>query len=267
VFSPYYFMARAAGAGDPENFCSINIALYGTTRRWAMTERSRRTVSREELQIRVGPSQMKWEGDTLVITIDERGTPWPHAVRGVVKLRCDAFYNDPITLSEIGQHHWRVVAPRARIDAQFDAPRLSWSGHGYHDMNWGDAPLEDAFSAWTWQRSHRDDGAIVFYDAVLKDATRQQFGRAYVDGRIEHRLMPMQHSSKRGLWRMTRQVASELPPMFVMPLEDAPFYTRDHVKVVLDGARFDTIHESLSLKRFAHPIVQRMLPYRMLRVG
>jgi carotenoid 1,2-hydratase len=232
-----------------------------------MTERTRAAVSREALWFQVGPSQMVWEGKTLVISIDERCTPWPHAVRGTVKLECDGLYDDPVMLSEVGQHIWQAVAPHARIDAEFEAPQLRWSGYGYHDMNWGDAPLEDAFTSWTWQRSHIDDRAVVFYDAVLKDATRQQFGRSFVNEKVEHLELPKQHTMKRGLWRMTRNIRSESPPTFAMSLEDAPFYTRDHVKVVLDRKPADTIHESLSLQRFAHPIVQRMLPYRMLRVG
>jgi carotenoid 1,2-hydratase len=232
-----------------------------------MTERARADVSRDAFHFRVGPSDMLWNGDTLEIAINERCTPWPRAVRGTVKLSCEAFYDDPIMLSETGQHCWRAVAPRARIDVQFEQPRLRWSGYGYHDMNWGNAPLQDAFAAWTWQRSHLDEGAIVFYDAILKDGVRQQFGRSYVNGRVEHLAMPKQSTYRRGIWQMPRHIASESPPTFVMSLEDSPFYTRDHVKVMLAGKSLDTIHESLSLRRFKNPLVQRMLPYRMLRVG
>jgi carotenoid 1,2-hydratase len=64
---------------------------------------------------------------------------------------------------------------------------------------------------------------------------------------------------------MSRAVASEGPPTLVATLEDAPFYTRNHVRVRYDGEWQDAFHESLSLERFANPLVQRMLPFRMPR--
>ena len=45
VFSPYYAWARRRGPADPEQFCALNVALYGKDRRaWAMTERGRRQL-------------------------------------------------------------------------------------------------------------------------------------------------------------------------------------------------------------------------------
>jgi carotenoid 1,2-hydratase len=48
VFSPYYALARRKGGADPENFCALNVALYGEGgHRWSMTERGRRFISRD----------------------------------------------------------------------------------------------------------------------------------------------------------------------------------------------------------------------------
>jgi carotenoid 1,2-hydratase len=64
---------------------------------------------------------------------------------------------------------------------------------------------------------------------------------------------------------MRRPVLSESTPILKQKLEDAPFYTRNHVGIELDSKPCDAVHESLSLDRFVNPIVQRMLPFRMPR--
>jgi carotenoid 1,2-hydratase len=66
---------------------------------------------------------------------------------------------------------------------------------------------------------------------------------------------------------MSRQTRSEQKPKLLRTLEDAPFYTRNMISSHLDGEEMTGVHESLSLDRFNSPIVQRMLPFRMPRVG
>jgi len=86
VFSPYYALARArqGGVADPENFCAINVALYGAAgRRWTMTERGRAHLQRSANRFVVGPSQVRWTGQSLVIDIDEVNVPIPMRWRRV----------------------------------------------------------------------------------------------------------------------------------------------------------------------------------------
>ena len=55
VFSPYYAWARSrnGGVADPENFCAINVALYGAAgKRWTMTERGRSSVRRSAASLK-----------------------------------------------------------------------------------------------------------------------------------------------------------------------------------------------------------------------
>ena len=57
VFSPYYAWARRQGRGDPHNFCSINVALYGKGgKRWAMTERSHEAVVSPRIAFKSAPA-------------------------------------------------------------------------------------------------------------------------------------------------------------------------------------------------------------------
>ncbi len=265
VFSPYYARARRKGLGHAENHCAINVALYGGTKRWAMTERGKADVSRTESEFVCGPSSMRVEGDVVTISINERCMPWPLALKGHVKIHLSRCYDSPVSLDDGELHQWRAVAPHARIEVEFTAPELRWRGNAYHDMNWGAEPLEKAFKDWTWSRVHDENGAVVFYDARRFDESCKAFGLRFAEGVVKEVNLPSARSLKRGLWGMRQDVRSETAPVLVAKLEDAPFYTRNHVRITHDGRGHDAFQETLSLEKFDTRLVQMMLPFRMPR--
>ena len=265
MFSPYYSRARKNGGGDPENHCALNIALYGGKRRWAMTERGATHVMRDAKKFSVGPSSMSWEEDDLIIEINERCMPLPFALRGRVRLTPGQCYDAPVAIDAHNKHFWHAVAPHARVTVEFEKPDLSWSGAGYHDMNWGEEPLEQGFKKWTWLRAKTQAGTHVLYDVERRDGSNFSFGSCFKDGLAIERDVPPAYDLGRGFWGMARTVHSEAKPRLISTLEDAPFYTRNHVQMTLDHVPCEAFHESLSLDRFVNPIVQMMLPFRMPR--
>jgi carotenoid 1,2-hydratase len=265
VFSPYYARARRKGLGNAENHCAINIALYGDTKRWAMTERGQHDLVRDAKQFVCGPSSLRMDGDVLTITVNERCMPLPLALKGVVKIHLPQCYDSPVALDAYGLHQWRAVAPHARIEVQLNSPQLHWMGNAYHDMNWGAEPLEKGFKDWSWSRVHDENGAVVFYDARRFDESRKAFGLRFANGDVTEVNLPPSRPLKRGFWGMVQDVRSDMPPVLVSKLEDAPFYTRNHVRVGYGGQTRDAFHESLSLSKFDLGVVQAMLPFRMPR--
>lgn len=267
VFSPYYARARKRGPATPMEHCAINVALYGGTRRWAMTERGGRHVKRSPTLFEVGPSAMEWDGNELIIRFNERCSPLPFPIRGEVRLRASQFYADSVDLDSDGKHHWQAVAPTARVDVKLESPQLTWSGTAYHDMNWGSEPLELAFRDWMWLRAETPHGTTVLYDVTTRSGVRRAFGRRFESGHVWEQALPEQQELSTGFWGMRRPILSEGSAQLKATLEDAPFYTRNHVSVTIDDQSCDAVHESLSLTRFAHPVVQLMLPFRMPRCG
>ncbi len=267
VFSPYYFSARKRVPADPENFCSINIGLYGDLgHRWCMTERSKRHMTRSAAQFQIGPSSMTWEEDTLVIRIDEITVPFPSRVRGIVRLKPRLTSMAELALDPGMRHRWRPVAPVADVKADFEKPGLSWRGTGYHDMNWGTRPLEEDFSSWVWSRAALKDSAHIVYDRVLKDGSRSGFAlRIKEDGVPQEIAIPKPVELGRAFWRMGRPAHADHPLDDVKTLEDSPFYTRSLFHTRIDEETVPVFHESLSLDRFTNPLVQRMLPFKMPR--
>ena len=270
VFSPYYAKTRWA---DPLEHCTINVALYGPRGPvwrpgWAMTERGGDALQQEARRLSVGPSSLSWEGDALVVRIDETTTPVPMPLKGVICLHPQALIPRQFEIGGVGRHVWRPIAPRARVEVAFTDPTVNWSGNGYFDTNGGDSPLETSFSDWTWSRAHRARDTLIFYD-VGPDDDRGVHLALRIDGQgeVEEVEAPPFHDVRPTFWRMPRRVRSDpsAPPRLRKTLEDAPFYSRSALDGVYDGEPAEILHESLSASRLRSPIIKTMLPYRMPR--
>jgi carotenoid 1,2-hydratase len=248
VFSPYYAWARKKGNGlaDPLNHCALNVALYarpGSTAPtgWTMTERGRYSVRRSTSALSIGPSALTWQGDVLHVAINERTVPWAKAVRGEVRLYPSSQrLSTSHALDAAGLHQWCPIAPCARVEVDLDQPRLSWAGRGYLDSNWGARPLADDLIRWDWSRAALKGRTAVLYDATRRDGSALSLAMEFDD-----------HGQAKKF----------------SPLEDSPFYARSLLRTHLLGEEVVAMHESLSLQRWAQPVVQIMLPFRMPRRG
>jgi carotenoid 1,2-hydratase len=266
VFSPYY---KRAGRRDPLEHCAINVALYGKGgHKWAMTERGRAAVSRSATHFRVGPSAIVFEDGTLTLRLDEQTAPIPSAIRGTVRLTPRALNRRAFALDPSGRHHWWPIAPSARIEVDLDEPGLTWSGSGYLDHNHGSEPLEAGFRSWDWSRASLTDGAAILYDTICRDGAATNLAlHVSTTGEVTELVPPAQARLPSTFWRLARgtRVDAGTRPRLHTTLEDTPFYARSLIGAELFGEHVIAMHESLSLDRFASPVVQFMLPFRMPR--
>ncbi len=273
VFSPYYFRGRRRGQNDPRDYVSLNVCLYGTARRWTMTERPGGSLDQSPSRLAIGPSRLRWDAsEGLTVAIDEIGTPIPQRVRGHVRLSPNFGNERVFTLDEAGRHRWRPVAPSARIEVELQRPQLRWTGHAYFDRNWGDEPLEDGFVYWDWSRaavSGRSGAeATILYNIERRQAGPKSLALRFTAGGVEELEPPPNHRLPRTpIWQLPRssQADPRYPPRVAKTLEDTPFYSRSVIDTHLLGRPLTAVHESLSLNRFRSPVVQQMLPYRMPR--
>ncbi len=247
---------------------SINVALYGAKPRWAMTERGQATLDYGPDYFSVGPSRLEWQGDTLVIDVDEITAPLPSRLRGQIRFTPEVGQPTRFALDSAKRHHWWPYAPFGEITAEFSSPKLTWTGHGYADTNTGTAALEADFSGWTWSRANTQDGAILFYEPDERAGPSQPLAfHVGHDGLITHRKAPPIIQLKTGFWGIKRTTRSEDAERtrITETMVDAPFYTRDALELVLDNQVCPAVHESLNLDRFKSPIVKTMLPVKMPR--
>ncbi|MBK1700644.1 carotenoid 1,2-hydratase [Thiococcus pfennigii] len=272
VFSPYYAWARRRGRGEPEHFCSVNVALYGASgKRWALTERGRKALRRTTSELAIGPSALRWDGEALTIDVDEVTAPIPSRLRGRIRLHPRALVDHPVSLDGKGRHHWRPIAPSSRVEVTMEQPDLRWSGAGYFDTNWGSEALEDGFACWDWSRASLGDGAAILYDVTRRDAGRMSLAlRIAGNGEVEtFEPPPPAPLATTSIWRIARATQADTgqPARVVETLEDTPFYARSVIATHLLGEPATAVHESLSLDRFRQGWVQMLLPFRMPRLA
>jgi carotenoid 1,2-hydratase len=270
VFSPYYAWANAKQPAPAENFCAMNVALYGRRKGWAMTERGQRCLSRREDCLAIGRSRLTWEDGSLAAEIDEVTVPIPRRLRGRFKLRPDAIQNQVFSLDAAGRHRWRPIAPASRIEVAFDHPGMSWSGRAYFDMNEGDAPLADDFASWHWSRSAAAGDAAVLYDVTRRDGTQLALAlNIGPDGVASPFAAPAMRALPKTRWGVRRMTRADdgITPRIINTLEDAPFYARSHIETRMNGVTGEAIHESLNMERFSTKWVKLLLPFRMPRRG
>ena len=266
VFSPWY---RWSGRKRPQNHVCINVATYGPGGRFTMTDRGESALRQTASRLEVGPSMMRWEGDRLIIDINEMSShPWINRIQGQITVIPSAVTQVELPLTQDDSHIWRPFAPRARINVDIDRPGWQWTGEGYFDANFGTRALEEDFSYWTWGRFPTKDGATCIYDATRLDGSELAAGFAFdPDGTARQIALPPKARMKRSLWALYRETRADLgyQPYQVRPMLDAPFYNRAAVRTQLDGEEVTGVHESLDLTRFRSPLLKPMLAVRVPR--
>jgi carotenoid 1,2-hydratase len=271
VFSPYYAWARRRGTADPLQHCAVNVALHGPGgKRWAMTERGRKSVTRTATTLGIGSSALAWDGETLTVTLDEVTAPWPTRIRGTVRLHAAALTGHVVSLDGAGAHRWQPIAPCARVEVALSNPSLRWSGQGYFDSNTGDAPLEDTFAHWHWSRACLPKATAILYDIGRRDGAHTTLAlHCDVQGIVREFPPPPAARLPATRWRIDRATRTDdgSAASVTRTLEDSPFYARSLVASQVLGKPAIAVHESLSLTRFRAAWVRMLLPFRMPRVG
>jgi carotenoid 1,2-hydratase len=212
---------------------------------------------------------MEWRDDALSVHIHEVATPWLRRMRGRIRLHAQTLYGRPHVLDAAGRHAWMPIAPSARVEVEFEEPRLRWRGHGYFDMNTGEEPLEAGFCGWHWSRAAlRDGAAALLYDATTRSGDARQLGLRIDRGGLAEALPVaapvVLGRTGWGIARHTRADAAQAAAV-VRTLEDTPFYARSLISTTVQGEPVTAVHESLDLDRFARRWVQLLLPFRMPR--
>jgi carotenoid 1,2-hydratase len=248
------------------------VALYGAgKRRWTMTERGRAHVHRNAREFTIGPSSLHWDGQALVIDINERNIPLPFRVRGQVRVHPQALCRFSTALDANAAHRWGPIAPCARVEVDLQQPGSRWSGQGYLDSNEGDEPVDRGFREWDWSRGVLADGSTaVIYDVRPTQGGDRVIAQRFApDGSSVAFEPPPRQRLPRSKWGLPRNQRSELqaPPQIVKTLEDTPFYVRSLVSSSLLGERITSVHETLDLPRVVSLPVRLMLPWRMPRRG
>ncbi|PWJ21729.1 carotenoid 1,2-hydratase [Jannaschia seohaensis] len=233
-----------------------------------MTDRGRAALRLTAESFTVGPSCLRWEGERLVIEIDEMSTPHAQPLRGTITVAPTALTDVEVPLTPDGAHVWRPFAPTAGIKVDLNRPGWRWDGHGYLDANFGTRALEADFGYWTWGRFPVGDGSVAFYDAARTDGSQLSVALRFgADGSCAEIEAPPLQRFRRSNWLVRRETRCDAghAPRQVKAMLDAPFYNRCAVETVIGGERTVGVFEALDLDRFRGPWLMPMLAVRVPR--
>lgn len=271
VFSPYYFRARQGSSPpNPLDFAAFNIAVYGGgADRWAFTERRGASVRRDAVSLTIGKNRILADRPgEIQIDLDETSPKLRRPIKGTVHLRFAHAHRTIFFLDRNGRHRWQPIAPRATMEVHLSAPDLHFSGSAYHDMNWGDVPLESDFLDWSWSRHALSDRTVVFYDGRHANNETFSIGAGFDDNGSMLEMISKPNILRlpdTRLWRCPRPVRSDGRPRVIRTLENSPFYARSLLETEIFGQAAPTVHETLRLHKFVKPATQMMLPFRLRR--
>lgn len=264
VFSPFYARACAGSAADPDDYCALNVGLYGPRSRhtWVFTEFRRDAVARAADEFALGHSRLRWQDGRLHIDVDERSAPLARNVRGEIVVTPVTRTTEIVRFGAGGRHGWWPAAPTTEVDVQLDSPSLAWQGRGYSDTNFGAEPLHEGFDDWCWCRWHDGDKARIQYRARATDGTGTALDLSIgADGEVRRRPLPNAERLPASGWRIAREWYPQTAGGRVGAIDDTPFYARSLLWPQSGGRPL--MHESLDLARFRAGWVRRLLPFRM----
>jgi carotenoid 1,2-hydratase len=233
-----------------------------------MTDRGASALRQSPDSFTVGPSSLTWDGERLIIDIDEISSlPLVSRMQGQIVVTPSALTDVELPLTPRGTHVWRPFAPTSKIEVDL-GEGWRWSGHGYFDANFGTRALEQDFDYWTWGRYPVPGGSVCFYDAVRRDGSELAVGVKFTDsGETATFELPPKARVARSLWGVRRETRVDhgFQPRQVKPMLDAPFYARSLVETRIDGHVTQGVHEALDLNRFRGPWLMPMLAVRVPR--
>lgn len=139
---------------------AVNVAVYqaGKRKHWVFTEYD--TGIAERAQWGVGRSSLRQTAAGVELVVNEK-TVTGESLQLVMSLTPQTPSSSLVTLSPGKSHYWQSLMPRAEATLQLNGAKVV--GHGYHDMNYGSAPLGTDLSGWNWSRLHRANHSIIRY--------------------------------------------------------------------------------------------------------
>ena len=242
----------------------------------------------DQVRVSIGPNTLTTDAQgRLRLTLT--GTPWSLTGRGPQThhgqtLAGELIFTPRLTHPPIqrsflsksmtgADHQWVIANPLCHVTGAVSlrTPELNqtieFNGLGYHDHNFGTAPLGPGLSRWIWGRVLFDDQVYSFHYAVPKDARLPPEPHLVQGDMKQLREMPIQkvHAEWTGrtrlLLRYPKRIGFDDALVMTNPkvIDDTPFYLRVVYDAVARGKRGRAFCEIAYPHRLRWPILGRMV--------
>ncbi|HEX8911160.1 MAG TPA: hypothetical protein VF796_02290 [Humisphaera sp.] len=242
-------------------------------------------------EVTIGPNTLRRDDATCGLKLSMSGTPWKLTWQGP-KLLAGQNLSAELTFNPIAppgpmervflsrrlsgaEHHWVIADPLCDVAgtirlADGGAGRtIELRGRGYHDHNYGTAPIGPGLKRWVWGRAIAGDRMYTFHFARPRDAAlpdEAHLIRADAAGRGEVAVASTAVDwSRRTALGLAYPAAIDFPPHLRLSnprvVDSAPFYMRLVYDAELDGGthRGSAFCEVAYPHRLRWPVLGRMI--------
>ena len=300
VFHPGYLRAYARYVRRPtrtppplpDDFACMYFVVYrgGKILAQLMTHLPRRAYASatDRVDVRLGRSTLTQSAAGLKLHAE--GTPWQLTWQGPKTqidqtLSADLVFTSTLPHSPQerqflssamtgAEHHWVIAAPRCDVSGTVRLSNtdgtaiktIDFTGVGYHDHNYGTAPLGPGLSKWFWGRAITDDGVVTFHHAVPCDgalaaeshlviakATSVAESHVRPDIAFDRRTILGLPYPSRAIWPGALQLTNP------RVIDASPFYLRLQYDADVNGRRGTAFCEAAYPHRLRWPVLGRMI--------
>lgn len=303
VFHPGYLRAYARYDRSPtrhapplpREFPCVYFVLYekGAIRAQFMTQFAPADfrAGRDRPEVTIGPNRFDVSADGI-LRLRLRGTPWKLTWQGPKLLEeqtlsaelsfTPVFRHEPVERTFLSrqmtkaEHQWVIANPRCAVSgeivlfgaAQDGQPQtISFSGKGYHDHNYGTAPIGRGLARWIWGRVLLDRRAVTFHfaracdkslpdEVHLVDATSEGIDEVTVS-----RAQADWSGRTPLLLRYPKRLSFDSSLVLERPrvVDSSPFYLRLMYDAAVDGEVGTAFCEVAYPHRLGWPVLGRMI--------
>jgi carotenoid 1,2-hydratase len=241
-------------------------------------------------RVTLGPNRL-WRDESDAYRLSLRGVPWQLTGRGPKTLHGQSlsaeltfrprathppmervFLSRRMTGAE---HHWVIAAPSCDVTGLVERSdangtrldRIEFNGRGYHDHNYGTAPIGRGLKRWIWGRVLDGDRAATFHLAVARDhSLPDEFHLVKAD---DTAIREIAAPAPRTQWNRhtllglaypdSLQLADDLRLHSPRVIDSAPFYLRVVYRADFAGRECTALCEVAYPHRLRWPILGRMI--------
>lgn len=241
-------------------------------------------------RVTLGPNRL-WRDDGGAYRLSLRGAPWQLTARGPKTWHGQALsaeltfrpraVHPPMERVFLSRrmtgaaHHWVIAAPSCDVVGHVERSdvagtrldRIEFTGRGYHDHNYGTAPIGRGLKRWIWGRVLEGDRAATFHLAVPRERSLpEEFHLVESDaGGMRELAVPAprpswdRHTLLGLAYPSSLQLADDLRLDAPRVVDSAPFYLRLVYRAEFAGRECAALCEVAYPHRLRWPILGRMV--------
>ncbi|MDB5325767.1 MAG: hypothetical protein JWM57_1336 [Phycisphaerales bacterium] len=288
----------------PDNYACMYFVVYrgGKILTQSMTHyrASQYAAASDRVDVGIGPNTLTKNNATGTLNLHVDTTPWKLTGRGPQTLTNERLVADIAFIPSLAHspcerrflsremthadHHWVIANPLCDVKGTITiAPAdsaaaanagvsetIKFAGRGYHDHNYGTAPLGPGLAKWIWGRALVGDGmaakVVTFHYAVPRDKSllpESHLVIASEQGVEEKSIKPLIAFDRRTALGLAFPSRIEWPGVMALSnprvIDPSPFYLRLQYDADVNGQRTTAFCEAAYPHRLRWPVLGRMI--------